>query len=71
MSLCGRITDVLRAEASGLDLEETADGVYVLAMRRDGSRYKLGRVTAMACLQDPQGALRAIDRIKFAEKDHP
>ena len=60
------LTDVLRAEAAGEDLQETDDSIVVCAMRADGTLYELGSVSAIAAMQDPNGARAAISRIKFA-----
>jgi len=58
-------TDVLRAEAAGLDLQEGQYGVHVYAMRQDGTLYELGSVSESMVYQDPQGARTMISRIKF------
>lgn len=61
-----KCADVLRAEAWGLDLEQTTHGISVFAMRKDGTLYELGHIAHEAVMQDPSGATRAIERIKFA-----
>lgn len=60
------LTDVLRAEVAGEDLQETEDNIVVCAMRADGTLYELGSVSAIAAMQNPNGARAAISRIKFA-----
>ena len=65
-NLSTKCADVMRAEAWGLDLEETSLGIGVFAMCKDGALYELGHVAHQAVMQDPEGARQAIERIKFA-----
>ncbi len=62
------LADVLRAEAAGEDLQEDASGIIVCAKREDGTLYELGRVSAVACYQDPDGARLAIRAIKYGRR---
>ncbi len=62
------LADVLRAEVAGQDLQESDATIVVCAMRQDRSLYELGRVSASAAYQDPEGARAAIERIKFARR---
>lgn len=64
------LTDVLRAEAAGEDLQETDDNIVVCAMRADGTLYELGSVSAIAAMQDPNGARAAIS-IRGARSGQP
>ncbi len=66
MSHTRRLTDALRAEAMGQDLQQRIDGdIMVCGMREDGSLYELGSVSIEVVAQDPDAARLMIDRIKF------
>ena len=65
MSLRERLTNVMRAESYGLDLKHTIDGITVFAMRKDGTLYELGSVSAEAAAQYPEDTRKTIERIKF------
>lgn len=59
------LTDVLRAEAAGQDLQEGRYGVHVYAMREDGTLYELGSVCTYLVLNEPEVTRSVIKRIKF------
>jgi hypothetical protein len=66
VKLRDRLADVMRAEAAGKSLAEgEQQRVHVLAMRRDGTLYELGHISANLVYQDPAGAKILIERIKF------
>ena len=65
MTTIEHMSSILRAEASGQDLQEGDDGIHVCAMRQDGSLYELGYVSETLVYQNPQAAQMAIDKIKF------
>ena len=56
---------VLRAEASGRDRIRGPFGLHIQAMRADGSLYQLGSVSDACLGQDPEGAEKLIQRLKF------
>ena len=60
---------VLRAEAAGQDLLEGPNGMHVYAKAQDGRLYELGWVSDALIYQDPEGARKALERIKFARRD--
>lgn len=67
-----KLVDVLRAEANGVDLieDEASQRIIVVAQTQEdaehGQGYELGSVSMSAAMQDPEGALRCISRIKFS-----
>lgn len=66
-----KLSDVLRAEGVGQDLQEGPHGVHVYAMRQDRTLYELGSVSAELVYQNPRAARAAIERIKFAPSLNP
>lgn len=64
------IANILRAEANGVDLaqDDSIMAIVICAQQQDGRVYELGHVSAAAVYQDPQGARRAIERIKWGRR---
>lgn len=66
-----KLTDVLRAEAMGVDLHESSDGsISIYAMRKDKTKYKLGKISSELFYCSESHLVReAIERIKFSNID--
>lgn len=62
------LSDILRAEVAGEDLQEGPHGILVCAMRQDGTLYEIGRVSMALVMQSPEGAHAAIEHIKFSRR---
>lgn len=68
MKLATSLADVLRAEAEGEDLHSAGHCLIVRAMRKDGTLYEIGSVSAALVCQKPDMAKAAIERIKFGRE---
>ena len=62
------LADILRAESSGQDLQESdsGQGIHVCAMLKDGTLYDVGAISMALTYQDPRAAMMAVERIKFS-----
>lgn len=61
-----RLTDILRAEANGYDLQDCGSCVFVCAEAEDGELYTLGAIPRFVFeLADASVARTAISKIKF------